>query len=98
MFHGKEVTYTKDYSRIIYDKIVSYFNRKYKTKINTDVASPQRVPFGNYRGTRAWFMPQSDFSTWDLKKIIDRDENDKKMDDRIVNGTFLHIVSAPKEY
>lgn len=100
IFHGKEVVAGKrDYAGIIYGKIVDYFNEKYNTKISKNVVGPQRVPFGNYTGYYGWFEPSTVFSDWDLKKIIEINENDRKRDDKLINGTFFHMLSKmPDQY
>lgn len=99
IFHGKDVVGGKDYAQIIYSKIVAYFNEKYGAKINTEVVGPQRVPFGNYLGYRAWLRPSTDFSDWDLKRIIEIQDYDRERDDKLLNGTFfLRLSSMPDNY
>lgn len=40
---------SKDYVREIYQKILSYINKYFKTTLNPDVVSPQRHFYGNYK-------------------------------------------------
>lgn len=99
IFHGKDIVSGKDYAKIIYDKIVAYFNDKYDIKIDTSVVQPQRVPFGNYLGYRAWLKPFEKFSDWDLKRIIEIQEGDRERDDKVTKGTFFHVMSTmPDQY
>lgn len=97
IFHGKEVEYGKDYSQIIYEKIVDYFNKKYQTKVSKEVIHPQRTPFGNYTGYTTWLKPPMDYSDWDLRTILEISENDWKGRD-LSKGVSFDIVPRPDHY
>lgn len=100
IFHGKEIVATeKNYVKVVYDKIIDFFNEEYRTSIDRSVIDPQRTPFGNYRGTHGWFRPSKEFSDWDLKRLIEINESERKRDDKLTVGTFFYAIgNMPENY
>lgn len=105
LFHGCEINLgagDPDYIKEIYERIVGFFNDKFNIKINFSVVNPQRVPFGNYRGGKAWLEPKDKEKDINLKDVVEifgkafgGDYTDR--DKSVFNENFLS-VKMPQNY
>lgn len=73
LFHGCEINFGSDnldHIKEIYNKIVTFFNEKFKTKIDLTIVHPQRTPFGNYKEGKQWLKPKNKEDDINLKNVL----------------------------
>lgn len=106
LFHGKvfEIGDGKDYAQKIYEKIISYFNTTYKTKISEDVVGAPRNGMGKYSKGRVWAKPKTNNTySLDLRTLLPlfnekSAEGFLKVDNSNFNQNFESIYPADTDF
>ncbi len=106
LFHGKlfEAGDGIDYAQKVYEKIISFFNKKYKTKISEDVVGAPRNGLGKYSLVKVWAKPKTS-STYpiNLRTLLPLFDEKRaggflKIDDTVFNQNFESIHPADDQF